>query len=222
MAYSTRWEPATSPSTTSLTGLPRSARKHDIVPDRLRGDHRAAGAVDAKQDGAHLWDREIRQRHEVVRSGARLDLPPFPPTLTTGRPHRRRARSVPSRRSARSFRPGGADAFVPVRGQVDRPTSSACPDPAPLVGSGDDVVAISEAVDERCPKRFVGEQRPAVDRRPHRIRRQLAGLGDAVHDLSGHREGEQIFDLLAMRRGVILVSVSDVGPCRLVKLAAMV
>ena len=66
------------------------------------------------------------------------------------------------------------------------------------MGCGDDIVAVSKAVDERCFKRFVGEQWTAVDRRAHRIRRQLAGLGDAVYDLSGHR-GDQIFDLFTVR-----------------------
>ena len=69
-----------------------------------------------------------------------------------------------------------------------------------LVGLGNDLVTITEAVDKRRLERFVGEQRPAVDRRAHRIRRQLAGLGNAADDLPSHR-GEQIFDLFAVGRG---------------------
>ena len=34
--------------------LPVFARPHDLAPDRLRGDGRAAGAVDAEEDRAHL------------------------------------------------------------------------------------------------------------------------------------------------------------------------
>ena len=65
---------------------------------------------------------------------------------------------------------------------------------------GKDLVAISEAIDELCLKRFIGEERAAIDRFADLGFRQFSALGDPTDDLPGYR-GEQRVHLLAMRGG---------------------
>ncbi len=72
--------------------------------------------------------------------------------------------------------------------------------PGTLARPCNGLVPIAEAIDEVRRQRLVGEKRSAVDQLGNLRLRQLAGGGDAAHDLSGGR-AQQILNFLALRRG---------------------
>ena len=174
-----------------MTGLPASLARRRLAPDRLGGDGRAAGAVDAEQDGAHArilgghaegadrrvsaHDRGSRQR--VVRAVAAGD----------------EAGAVDQRdRRPALMRPAGAIEIARQRDEL-RVVAGA------RARRRDRLVAIAEMIDEMRVDRLLRRERAPVDQLAHLAGLEPASLGDAAHDLPVDGV-EQRLGLLAMRR----------------------
>jgi len=157
------------------------AGEDHLAPDRFRGDNRAARAVDAKEDRTHRTIAYAARNARAISVAAIT-----PPTGQRGCAEtRHRVGSAPTRRSAQSLPPRYA---VARRGR-DRSskTVSSAPDRA-RVGSGQDLVAVAEAIDELCLERFIiGEERPRSIASRTSASRQFSTLGDPTDDLPGYR-----------------------------------